>query len=123
MSNPICWFEIATNDIDRAKTFYTKVFQSKFKPMEANGEKRYIFEADYSLSGSGGSLIESKELKPRSTGGTMIYFASEDVAIEAAKVEAAGGKLTKPKTSLGGSGFIAEFIDTEVNRITVTPNR
>ncbi|MGB0886129.1 MAG: VOC family protein [Chitinophagales bacterium] len=119
MSNPVCWFEIATTDIERAKAFYTKVFKSKFKEMEVNGEKMFIFEADYSKSGSGGSLIESKELKPGVNGGTMIYFASEDVAIEAARVEAAGGKLLKPKTSLGGSGYIAEFLDTEGNKIGI----
>ena len=117
MTNPVSWFEIATSNLERAKTFYEKVFQREFKFMEVNGEKLYIFDADYEGYGSGGALIESKTFRPSTESGTMIYFSSEDVAIEAARVEAAGGKLIQEKTSLGDPGFIAQFIDTEGNKI------
>jgi len=117
MANPVSWFEIATFDIERAKTFYEKVFLRKFKYMEVNGEKLYIFDADYEGYGSGGALIESKTFKPSTESGIIIYFSSEDVAIEAARVEDAGGKLIQGKTSLGDPGFIAQFVDTEGNKI------
>jgi predicted enzyme related to lactoylglutathione lyase len=28
--NPVNWFEIAVNDLERAKNFYTKVFNCQF---------------------------------------------------------------------------------------------
>jgi predicted enzyme related to lactoylglutathione lyase len=32
-------------------------------------------------------------------------------------VEAAGGKITMPKTAIGANGFMARFLDTEGNRM------
>jgi predicted enzyme related to lactoylglutathione lyase len=52
-----------------------------------------------------------------STSGTMVYFYCDDVAVEASRVEAAGGTLIVPKTSLGEFGFMAMFIDTEGNKV------
>ncbi len=36
--NPVNWFEIAVNDLERAKSFYTKVF---ILPIPAFGNARY----------------------------------------------------------------------------------
>lgn len=47
----------------------------------------------------------------------VIYFECEDLAVEEAKVEKAGGKVIMPKMAIGEFGFIAQFIDTEGNRI------
>lgn len=55
--------------------------------------------------------------------GTILYFNSLDVTIEAKKIEPAGGKLLFPKTSIGNFGFIAHFIDTEGNRIGLYSER
>jgi uncharacterized protein len=49
--------------------------------------------------------------------GTLVYFSCEDCANEASRVEAAGGKVFKPKVSIGHYGFIALVIDTECNMI------
>lgn len=72
--------------------------------------------------GSAGSLVESGENKP-STDGTVIYFSCEDVAMEAGRIEEAGGKLILPKTDIGKFGFFAQFIDTEGNRIGLHSNK
>jgi predicted enzyme related to lactoylglutathione lyase len=40
-----------------------------------------------------------------------------EIATEAVRVDAAGGKLLFPKMSIGEFGFISQFIDTEGNRI------
>jgi predicted enzyme related to lactoylglutathione lyase len=45
----------------------------------------------------------------------LVYFASEDCAVEAARVVQAGGALQKEKFSIGQYGFIALAIDTEGN--------
>ena len=44
-----------------------------------------------------------------------MYFSCADCAVEAAKVEKAGGSLVKPKFSIGQYGFIALAFDTEGN--------
>ncbi len=115
MTNPVHWFEIATKDLERAKDFYTKVLGLDFQYIEMPDSKMYMFGAP-GQPGAAGSLVQSKDSIP-SAEGSVVYFSCEDVASNAALVEAAGGKLIVPKTDIGEFGFFAQIIDTEGNRI------
>jgi len=115
MSNPIQWVEISATDLERANEFYKKVFNLKTVLIEMPGSKMYMFGESGKI-GSSGCLVKSEVNKP-SADGSIVYFACEDVAVEAARVEPAGGKLIVPKTDIGEFGFFAQFIDTEGNRI------
>jgi uncharacterized protein len=44
-----------------------------------------------------------------------VYFGSEDCAIEESRVTEAGGKVMKPKMSIGEYGYISLCVDTEGN--------
>jgi predicted enzyme related to lactoylglutathione lyase len=48
---------------------------------------------------------------------TIIYFASEDCAIEEKMIPELGGKIHKSKMSIGEYGFIALAMDPEGNMI------
>ncbi len=123
MKNPVQWFEIATTDIERAKKFYEKVLGLSFRFIEMPNAKMYIFGvSDEEVPGSAGSLVQSEYCKP-SSDGTTVYFSCEDVAVEASRVEEAGGKVIVPKTDIGEFGFFAQFIDTEGNRIGLHSNK
>lgn len=52
---------------------------------------------------------------PAGLGGTVVYFACEDCAVECARVEAAGGRIERPKFSIAPYGNIALCHDTEGN--------
>jgi len=117
MNNPVQWCEIAATDLDRAKDFYAKVFNLEFQLIEMPDSKMYMFGSS-DKPGSSGCLVKSSENKP-STDGTIIYFACKDCAVEAGRVEEAGGKLIVPKTDIGEFGFFAQFIDTEGNRLGI----
>ena len=121
MNNPVQWFEIATTDIERAKDFYSKVFDLEFQFIEMPDSKMYMFGAPDKV-GSAGSLVQAASNKP-SSDGTVIYFTCEDVATEAGRVEEAGGKLLLPKTDIGDFGFYAQVLDTEGNRIGLHSNK
>lgn len=116
MNNPVNWFEIATNDLERAKEFYSKVFQREFQLIEMPDAKMYMFAGGPDLKGAAGALVQSSENTPNPDG-TIVYFECEDVANEASRVAESGGKLVFPKMAIGAFGFIAQFIDTEGNRI------
>jgi hypothetical protein len=116
MNNPVNWFEIATTDLERAKTFYANVFKREFQLIEMPDSKMYMFAGDPNGSGSLGALVSSEQNNP-SSDGTIVYFECEDCGIESGRVESAGGKLVFPKMSIGDFGFIAQCIDTEGNRI------
>jgi predicted enzyme related to lactoylglutathione lyase len=74
------------------------------------------------MIGSAGCLLQSNESKP-STDGSVIYFSCEDVAVQAGRVEEAGGKLLFSKTDIGEFGFFAQIIDSEGNRIGLHSNK
>ncbi|MEW7279827.1 VOC family protein [Aquimarina sp. 2201CG1-2-11] len=115
MDNPVQWFEIAATDLERAKNFYSKVFNLEFQLVEMPDSKMYMFGAPDKV-GSAGSIVQSGDSKP-SQDGTVVYFACEDVAVQANRAEEAGGTLVIPKTDIGEFGFFAQLIDTEGNRI------
>lgn len=117
MVNPVRWFEIAVQDMDRAAAFYKQVFETEFTPLEMGEDMLMMFPGG-DAAGSGGALVKSKDNTP-CTDGTIVYFTSKDVAVEAARIEDAGGKLIVPKTSIGEFGWIAQFIDTEGNRVGI----
>lgn len=119
--NPIVWFEIYVQDLARARRFYEAVFQCRLEPLaspegDASGMQMLAFPMAMDAPGSGGMLVKMTDA-PSGGLGTMVYFACEDCAVEQGRVEAAGGKVFKPKFSIGQYGHSAIVVDTEGNLI------
>lgn len=114
--NAIGWFDLYVDDMDRATAFYEAVFQSRLEPIgDPTGETiMRSFPADMSAYGAGGALVKSPHAHP-GPGGTMIYFSVNDCAVEQARVAAAGGKVLRPKFSIGQFGWVALCVDSEGN--------
>ena len=122
MTNAISWFEIGTNDLDRATKFYEAVFQIKLNPLDLDNIKMRMFPLDDMMTGVGGALVFSHGFhKPSSTDGPLIYLnANPDVQLLLDRVEAAGGKVMVPKTEISPDyGYMAVIIDSEGNRIAL----
>ena len=121
-ANPIIWFEIYVQDMERAKAFYTKVFGHELTPLgdpnasEGPPMEMWAFPMEQDRVGAGGALVKMDGV-PSGPGGSMVYFHCDDVAVEAARIEPAGGRLERPKTSLGQYGHMAIGYDTEGNMI------
>lgn len=64
----------------------------------------------------GGALVKIDQALP-GHGGTLVYFATEEINAELSRVEAAGGRIIQPKLNIGNHGFIALIEDTEGNII------
>ena len=113
-NNPVGWFEIYVQDIDRAKTFYESVFQVKLEKLDAPGMPMWSFPMQPERMGASGSLVQMEGVR---SGGnsTLVYFSCADCATEAARVIKAGGRIEKDKMSIGQYGFIALAYDTEGN--------
>lgn len=115
-TNPIGWFDIYVDDLDRAQAFYQTVLDCALEPIgDPTGETQMkAFPTDMSLYGAGGALSKSPHARP-GVGGTTIYFQSEDCAVPEARVTAAGGQVVRPKFSIGEFGFVSLCMDTEGN--------
>ncbi len=119
--NPVVWFEIYVQDMARARKFYEAVLQCTLEPLaspegEASGMEMLSFPMDMNAPGTGGMLVRMDGVSPGG-GGTLVYFACEDCAVEQSRVQAAGGQVHKPKFSIGQYGFCALVVDTEGNCI------
>ncbi len=117
-SNPVAWFEIYVQDMDRAKRFYQSVFQTTLQPLKApfSGIELWMFSAERGGPGAGGALVKMAGFTP-GAGGTIVYFHSEDCAIEEARVAGAGGRVERPKFAIGEYGFVSLVVDSEGNMI------
>ncbi|ANH83432.1 glyoxalase [Niabella ginsenosidivorans] len=121
MKNAVNWFEIYTSDFKRAKNFYTEVFRCELTDISTNSERHNqmqyaVFPDAENNVGASGALVWMEEAKP-GIGGTLVYFATEEMNEALSRVEANGGKIIRPKTPVGDFGFIALIEDTEGNMI------
>ena len=116
--NPVVWFELYVQDMNRAKKFYEAVFQTKLDPLPTPmpGMDMFTFKMEKDKVGAGGALVKMEGVSPGG-GGTLIYFSCDDCAVEAKRAAQNGGKIFKDKFSIGEYGQIALVIDTESNMI------
>ncbi|MBA3828438.1 MAG: VOC family protein [Taibaiella sp.] len=122
-ANALNWFEISVSDIARAKKFYETVFGIKMDETEAMGMKMAYFPIENMNGKVSGGLVQSDMHKP-STDGAKIYLnGNPDLSNALGKVEAAGGKVTMPKTQISPEiGHMAFFIDSEGNGMALHSN-
>jgi len=116
--NPVTWFEIPAIDLDRAKSFYEKIFDIEMTISEMGPLKMAWFPGVEGAAGSTGTLIEAKSYTP-SHEGTMVYFSVKDIDSVLQKVEKYGGKILHPKNSIGEYGYVGHFEDCEGNRVAL----
>ena len=117
-NNPVRWFELYVQDMERAKTFYQNTFQVTLEPLEAPGIELWAFPMLMDGPGCSGALVKMKD-KDSGGGGTIVYYGSEDCAVEASRASQHGGRIHKEKTSIGQYGFITLVLDTEGNMIGI----
>ena len=116
-NNPVGWFEIYVDELNRAKNFYETVLKVSLEelgdPTDTN-IKMLSFPSDMEKYGASGALVKMEGF-PAGGNSTLVYFSCEDCQVEEARIEKAGGQVQKPKMSIGEYGFISLAIDTEGN--------
>ena len=113
--NPVGWFEIYVQDMDRAKAFYEKTLGVTLQHLESPEIQMWAFPM-LDAPGCPGALVHLPG-KDSGPGGTLIYFSCADCATEAARASEIGGQIVKPKFSIGEYGHISLVLDTEGNMI------
>ena len=121
MQNPISWFEIYVDDLARARKFYEHVFQISLQPLESaapddGGPQMLSFPSSMEHYGAGGALVHMQGLHAGGNS-TLVYFSCQDCAVEEGRVAGAGGRIQRPKWSIGQYGHISLVMDTEGNML------
>lgn len=119
--NPVGWFEIYVEDMQRAKKFYESVFQVSLTKIAGadlgNSDiEIWTFPMEMTQYGACGALVKRSGTVAKGNS-LMIYFSCDDCAIEEDRIEPNGGKIERKKFSIGEHGFITLFVDTEGNTI------
>ena len=113
-TNPVGWFEIYVQDAHRAKTFYETVLQTKLESLPSPDMEMWAFPMQNGAPGAAGTLVRMAGF-PSGGNSTLVYFMCDDCAVEEGRLKSSGGKIQKPKMSIGEHAFITLAIDTEGN--------
>jgi predicted enzyme related to lactoylglutathione lyase len=116
--NPIVYVEIPVTDLGRASRFYEEVFQFSLESTTVDGYPMALFPAAPGSSGASGALVKGDVYIP-SKSGPIVYFGTENISHALQRVRKAGGKVLYPEKRLDGLGSVAEFEDSEGNRIAL----
>jgi len=115
--NPVVYFEIPVTDINRAIKFYKSVFQFDFQKEVIDHNEMALFPFTDGQTGISGALAKGEIYKPTKNG-VVIYFKTLNIDKTLKLASENGGQILYPKTD-NGLGFVAEFEDTEGNRIAL----
>ena len=116
----IGWFEIPVSDMERAKSFYEKVFGITITLHDLGDFIMGWFPSDPNINGATGSLVKHEMYTPSNSKGPLLYFSCKDLANEMSRIIEAGGKILQDKTAIGeGHGYMSLFLDSEGNRMAM----
>ena len=107
MANPFVHVELHTNDLAKAKTFYSKLFGWKLQDMPMPGGSTYTM-IDVG-EGTGGGMMASQP--PGSPPRWQAYVGVEDVAAFTRKAKELGAKVMMDKTEVADAGWMSVIVD------------
>jgi len=114
-NNTITHIEIPAPDLQKAISFYSKIFNWKIEIITENVYAYFIIGDTNTGGGLDTSLTPSKEKS-----GAQIVIDVEDIDQTLINIQASGGKIIMPKTLIeGGHGFYASFQDPNGNYLQI----
>jgi len=120
MKNAINWVEIPVTDFDRAKIFYSKIYDFEMPEMQMGPNKMGILLYDQPNGGIGGAIVQGQDYNPTGDGIKVYLNGGRDLNTILNRVEKAGGKVIMKKLLITPElGFFASFQDTEGNIISL----
>ncbi|HMQ03502.1 MAG TPA: VOC family protein [Pyrinomonadaceae bacterium] len=118
--NPVGWFEIYVQDIEKAKAFYETVLSISMTELPSPTDEPLKMAAfamgdeTMTQTGSSGALCQMDGM-PSGGNSTLVYFNCDDCSVEEGRVADAGGSVFRSKMSIGPYGFISLCTDPDGN--------
>ena len=118
MSTPklLNWFEIPTNNLEKAAAFYREIFGLDLEMVEVDNKRFAVFPTQ--ISQTGGAVVQAEGYVP-SENGIQIFFEATGTMDEIlSRIEPAGGKIVVEKYRVNEEiGDVASFKDLDGNKI------
>ena len=115
VSPRIVWFEIPADNVERARTFYGKLFGWKIDKFPGARLPYWIVNTGSDDPSRNGGMMERKFPEHTITN----YISVLSVEQAAAKVEKLGGKICMEKTAVPDMGYFIVCRDTENNQFAL----
>ena len=106
MPNPFVHLELNSTDIDKAKTFYTSLFDWKLEDMPMPG---MTYTTIAPGAGPGGGLMQ--QMIPGAPSSWLAYVQVEDIAASTAKAKSLGAKIMRDVTEVADMGWLSIIVD------------
>ncbi len=103
MANPFCHVELNTTDVNKAKTFYTKLFDWKLEDVPGGYTMIKVGE------GTGGGLM--KNTIPGAPSFWLSYVLVDDIEAATKKAKSLGATVMKDVTEVMGAGWLSIIAD------------
>jgi len=107
MANPFVHVELATTDIDQAKSFYRSLFDWKLNDMDMGGGMTYtLIEVG---EGTGGGMM--KHPMPGAPSSWLAYVNVDDIVVATATAASLGATVFRDVTEVPNAGSFSIIID------------
>ena len=106
MSNPFCHVELNTNDVNKAKAFYGKLFDWKLEDMQSPGGGYTMIHVG---EGTGGGLMKNPIAGAPSF--WLAYVLVDDIAASTQKAKSLGATVMKDVTEIPNIGSFSVIVD------------
>ena len=111
MAGKIVHFELVATDAERAKRFYSSLFDWKFKNMNVPGMDYFMTEGD---EPTGAIYADEGGAK----GAPIVYFSTDNIDASVKTVRELGGSADD-KLPIPGQGWFSACVDTEGNKFSL----
>ena len=105
MANPFVHVELHTNDLAKAKSFYSRLFDWKLEDMPMPGGSYTMIGVG---EGTGGGMLTAEKGEPPQW---LAYVGVGDVAASTRKARELGAKVVMDKTEIGEFGWMSVLTD------------
>jgi len=106
MTNAFVHVELNTTDVNKAKTFYGKLFEWTLEDVPM-GENAYTMINVG--KGTGGGIM--KQLIPGASSAWLPYVEVDDISAATKKAKALGATIMKDVTEIMGMGWLSIIVD------------
>ena len=107
MANPFVHVELATTDLDKAKSFYNSLFDWKLSDMDMGGGHSYtLIEVG---EGTGGGMM--RHPMPGAPSAWLAYVNVDDIEKDTAKAGSLGVQIIREATEVPNAGWFSIIVD------------
>lgn len=116
----ITWVEIPVTDFERAKKFYSAIYDYDMPEMMMGPNRMGFLLYDQQAGGIGAAIVQGEGYVPTPNGAKVYLNGGSDLNTVMNRVESAGGKVLMTKMLISPDlGSFGIFEDTEGNHISL----